>query len=386
MKENQQDNQWLDEICEQLQDFEAPIPADGWERVSSSLPPIEKPMIGKRWMGVAASALLCAMIGGGYYCYNDEPVEVKELAENEDIQQVQEVLTADIAQEEKQNTPQAQILPRKQIERNSVAVPSISHVEEEKQKEEKTIVKTQEKEDETPVSTDTIIPVLSREEEKVLLAMNEASSKRQEDAGWSLGLHFGGHGSLMDGELAKGPESMSDPNYGYGQGVGGSIGEDEIINSNRHASWGFGLSIGHQVLPKTTLETGLVYSMLTSDVKMKHAGIKEQKIQYLGVPLKLNYQIVGNQQCQLYASGGVMLERTLSAKRGDEKLDIKPWQWSSNLSIGGQLRISNHLSLYLEPGVSWYFDADPSAPTLHSESPVYFNLRGGIRIHSFFTK
>lgn len=40
MKENQQDNEWLGEICEQLQDFEAPIPADGWERVSSSLPPI----------------------------------------------------------------------------------------------------------------------------------------------------------------------------------------------------------------------------------------------------------------------------------------------------------------------------------------------------------
>lgn len=114
-------------------------------------------------------------------------------------------------------------------------------------------------------------------------------------------------------------------------------------------------------------------------MKMKFSGIQSQKIQYIGIPMKINYQIAGTQQCQFYASGGFMIERVLSARRDDTEIDVNLWQWSSNLSIGGQFHISNHLSLYLEPGVSLYFNADTSAPSLRSESPVYFNLRGGFR-------
>lgn len=380
MKENLQNNQWLDEIRNEMQDFEAPIPANGWERVSSSLPSEKKPMIGPRWMGIAASLLLCAMLGSGYYFFGNEPDVVTAQTEIVGTQSSQEQDTPIISHDEEpaqqlayqQNTP----LLKKEKHTDITAVNLEPIIDRAYHKEEKVIVAHQE---ETQEQADTIISTFNRDEEKVLLAMNEVRAKTQEDAGWSFGLHLGGHGSLMDSEMTPGSESMSDPTYNGNIGTNIPAEKDEAIDSNHHSSWSFGLSVERHILPKTSVETGLVYTMLTSDVKMKFSGIQSQKIQYLGIPVKINYQIAGTQQCQFYGSGGFMVERVLSANRDDAKIDVNHWQWSSNLSVGGQFRISNHLSFYLEPGVNWYFDADTSAPSLRSESPVYFNLRGGFR-------
>lgn len=407
MKEKQQHQQWLDEIREEMQDFEAPIPADGWERVSASLPAAPKPMIGKRWWGVAASVLVCAILGGGYYLLGDEKVEERVVAENIVEEHHQEAPDEIPAQEPTEEEPKQELAnlqeigTKKQDIYNNVKkdVSAASDITPEKGSNEETSVPNNRSDvtdpspecQEPPVlHKDTIVHSLAREEEKVLLAMNDVRKKEQ--ATWSYGLHVGGHGSLFDDEMSAGPSSMGDPSYSdptvnddptinNPPGTTTPILTDDVIDSKNHSSWSFGLSVDRQVWSRTTLETGLVYTFLTSDVKLRYSGVKSQRIHYLGIPVKLNFRIIGDDRCQLYASGGVMLERALSANRDGHRIDVKPWQWSSNLAIGGQFRISSHLSLYLEPGVNWYFNADPSVPSLRSESPVYFNLRGGIRFH-----
>ena len=381
MKENQQDNRWLDEIRNEMQDFEAPLPSGGWGRVSSSLPPEKEPMIGKRWIGAAASVLLCALLGGGYFLFDKVPEAVTEQIEiAEDLQFLDSKIS---------DTPQKELVqqtsylrnttkPKKQI-KPKITTAKLDPVIEEPWREEDNAIAEYQDAKEAQEQAGTNIPTLNHEEEKVLLAMNDVSGKELEEAGWSFGIHLGGHGSVLDSELAAGTESMGNPSHNANSGINAPVETDDVIETNHHPSWSLGISIGRQIIPKTTLETGLVYTLLTSDVKMRISGIKNQKIQYLGIPVKLNYQMVETQQCQLYASGGIMLERTMSAKRGDERIDIKPWQWSSNLSIGGEFNITNHLSLYIEPGVNWYFNTDASAPSLRSESPVYFNIRGGLR-------
>lgn len=407
MKEKQQDSRWLDEIRNEMQDFEAPIPADGWERVSSSLPVAPKPMIGKRWWGVAASVLVCAILGGGYYLLGDEKVEERIVAENIIEKHHQETPDEITAQEPANEEPMQElanlqeIRTKKQDLHNNKAKRSVkkdvsaaSDITPEKGSKEETSVSNNRSDVTEPspecqepplLHKDTIVHSLAREEEKVLLAMNDV--RKREQATWSYGLHIGGHGSLIDDEMPPGPEYMSypsinaDPTINNPPGTTTPILTDGVIDSKNHSSWSFGLSVDRQVWSRTTLETGLVYTFLTSDVKMRYSGNKSQRLHYLGIPMKLNYRILGGEKYQLYVSGGVMLERALSANRDGKRIDVKPWQWSSNLAIGGQFRISSHLSLYLEPGVNWYFNADPSVPSLRSESPVYFNLRGGIRLH-----
>lgn len=401
MKEKQQHEQWLDDIRNEMQDFEAPIPADGWERVSSSLPPAPKPMIGRRWMGVAASVMICAILGGGYYLVGDEQVdecvvaEERMVSENvlaEEPEVVSVVPEDDISQDkEQEHVPQVSDKVKTNPTIKGV-ISEESHITEKAEPVNITEITEPTPECEEPpvLHKDTIVHSLAREEEKVLLAMNDV--RKKESATWSYGLHIGGHGSLFDDEMSEGliyaddpshsdPSVNDDPTIGTPPGTTIPALPDDVIDSKNHSTWSFGLSIDRQVWHRTTLESGLVYTLLTSDVKMRYSGNKSQRIHYLGIPVKLNYYIIGNQQCQLYASGGVMLERALTAIRDGERIDVKPWQWSSNLAIGGQFRISRHLSLYLEPGANWYFNSDSSVPSLRSESPVYFNLRGGIRLH-----
>lgn len=392
MKDNQQDNRWLDEIRDEMQNFEAKIPVDGWERVSSSLSQPSKPVIRKRWIGVAASILFCAILGSAYFhvgdkseTNSDELVVVRNTMENEpqsviieeSIQPLERTLSLrhrDIASARKEASKCDEIVIQKKEE---IIVEN---------SEQETTMLNPQKDNDTKNEIacshrDTVLAMPKHEEKKVLLAMNEKDTRKMENAGWSFGLHGGGNGSFFDNEMSSGLQQMGDPTIGGYNGPNTPEEKDVVTESNKHTSWSLGLSVDRQIFPRTTLETGIVYTFLSSDVKMKYTGIKKQEIQYLGIPLRLNYMLTGNDQCQLYVGAGVMLEHSLSATRGEEHFDVKPWQWSSNLSIGGQFRVSNHIMLYIEPGVSLYHNVDHSVPSLRSVSPVYFNLRGGIRLH-----
>lgn len=54
-------------------------------------------------------------------------------------------------------------------------------------------------------------------------------------------------------------------------------------------------------------------------------------------------------------------------------------QWSVNAAAGIQLNIVNSLSLYAEPGISYYFNDGSAIQTIYKEKPLNFNLNFGIR-------
>lgn len=384
MKQKQQDNQWLDEIRTEMQDFEADIPADGWERVSSALPEAtpRPASFSRRWIGVAASALLCAVLGGGYYLIegiSNTPPQAS-IDEYQPIQLPQP--TASIPSPEPQTVaPSVQVEPKPllaqaQPKKSSTQAEDAPHPIAETTASTATEVPVADGIVEQPTPSDP--PSLKQEEEAVLLAMNEASHNSTDGARWSVALHLGAHGAMLDTDMQGVSSAIADPTIGGQQSS--TAHKDEVVESNHHSSWSVGLSVGRNILPRVTLETGVVYTLLTSEVKLNSGIIQGQNIQYLGIPLKLNYELFEGDKYQVYTGGGIMLERALSATRGGERIDVAPWQWSSSLSVGAQYRISRNVAIYLEPGVNWYFDADTSVPSLYSESPVYFNLRGGIRL------
>lgn len=57
----------------------------------------------------------------------------------------------------------------------------------------------------------------------------------------------------------------------------------------------------------------------------------------------------------------------------------KPWQCSVNASAGMQFNLSSVVGLYVEPGVSYYFDNGSSVSNIYKEKPLNFNLEFGLR-------
>ncbi|GHU55206.1 hypothetical protein FACS189411_03230 [Bacteroidia bacterium] len=131
--------------------------------------------------------------------------------------------------------------------------------------------------------------------------------------------------------------------------------------------------------------TGLTYTYLHSDISWD--GIPEyvgsQNIHYLGVPLRVDWLFYHRGALTVYLSGGALLEYAVSAgmklSGQSYSLEMNRFQASANAAAGLQVTLKNPLSLFIEPGISYYFSNGSTIETIRSENPLMFNLQAGIR-------
>ena len=67
-----------------------------------------------------------------------------------------------------------------------------------------------------------------------------------------------------------------------------------------------------------SIDAGLTYARHRSDITRKMGNVvneTQQTLHYLGVPLNVNYRIVGNRRFNVYAAAGVTGEKLLKGKR-----------------------------------------------------------------------
>lgn len=156
-----------------------------------------------------------------------------------------------------------------------------------------------------------------------------------------------------------------------------------------------GLNVAYRLTDRLSVESGVSYTRLSSDMK---DGTKDnyssgsQKLDYIGVPLNVKYRAFGYRRLSVYASAGLLTEKCVSGKTtheyvisGEKKkheaedVAAKPWQLSVNAAIGAQFDVLRNVGVYVEPGVSYYFDDRSPLSTIYKEKPLNFNLNIGIR-------
>ena len=137
----------------------------------------------------------------------------------------------------------------------------------------------------------------------------------------------------------------------------------------------FGLSLRYQLDDRWSVESGLSYTRLSSDITTVEAGmttVTEQRLDYIGLPLNVGYDLWKNRTFGLYVTAGGMIEKRLGAT---------PWLFSLNAAAGAEYRLNNHFSLYAEPGLGYYFPDGSATPTIYQDRPLNFNLSLGLRFH-----
>lgn len=156
-----------------------------------------------------------------------------------------------------------------------------------------------------------------------------------------------------------------------------------------------GLNVAYRLTDRLSVESGVSYTRLSSDMK---DGTKDnyssgsQKLDYIGVPLNVKYRAFAYRRLSLYASAGLLTEKCVSGKttheyvisgekkkRETEDVAAKPWQLSVNAALGAQFDVLRNVGVYVEPGVSYYFDDRSPLSTIYKEKPLNFNLNLGIR-------
>ena len=390
------DEAWLKKIKERLDEYSEPVPSSGWERLERELPR-QKTIPLRRWMAAIAALLVGALSFIGIRLADDH-VSTNPVQPVLQAKAPASATTADALP--LYTRPHRQLPPVAQV--NPVQI----HTEEHKYIEtaQETIIP----QDTTPsrpqkkVKKETELPRTNRE----LLAMNRQS--RPHPKGWAVGVLVGNVGGGIGNLSQKGGLSQtqqSAPGTGYSDldlaattsDVLAIPKEQEIIFQNglpflqnrtprivsidhkQPISAGFSI---RKNLPKGfSVETGLIYTFLASDI-LYEGAVQEtkQKLHYLGIPLRANWNFVDKDKFTFYVSAGGTVEKCIYGKLGSEDLSVDPVQLSVLAAIGAQYNIGKHFGIYLEPGISYFLDDGSGIRTIRTDNPCNFTLQAGLRL------
>ena len=120
----------------------------------------------------------------------------------------------------------------------------------------------------------------------------------------------------------------------------------------------------------------------------------KQKLHYLGIPLQMGYRIWEGKQFRSYIAFGGQVEKLVSGKAAirhskknllqdtsTQNVSDKKLLFSALASIGAEYMLGNDFSLYVEPGIHYYFKNGNRLQTHYNEQPLNINLTIGFRFH-----
>jgi hypothetical protein len=234
---------------------------------------------------------------------------------------------------------------------------------------------------------------------------NKRNNKR-----WQIAAGFSSVGRFLSpdirpaGNMPGDPPLMFSPGEGDGDYAGrdnpedpGKCSKERITDVKPSVSFSAGVTVRRKWNKTLGIETGFVYTRLSSDLRIADGNDGYDAVldlHYLGVPANLTVHLWEKNRVNLYASGGGMVEKGLRSvcrqttpvyddtwhdfmKKGEINR-ISGLQWSLNSGLGIAYHFLQEMNLYIEPGISYYFDCNQPV-SKRTEDPLSFSLRVGIR-------
>lgn len=426
------DELWLKKIKKRLDDYSEPLPAAGWERLEKALPvfsPIsavgaKKKILFHRRAMTAAAVALVAVSSIGLWLLQSPVIDNVRRAAEPALATMPDAVPEPARPSIQGKQPEPAI--RRVAKRSTFNSQSLvaQHLE--------TETKTQEVSENTYEKNPAAVVA---EEKKATEQMKEsesssaASEKRKRkthrpsskdklhlpvekkssegNKGWAIGMsvgNTGGPATLDDASNGMQADPNSSPLFSnkldlpnVSNGVLDIPEGEEIVfeggipylrkntrqikNIKHKQPVSFGVSV-RKALPKNfSVETGLTYTMLASEITYEgETGKADQKLHYIGIPIRANWNFVNNKYFTLYVSAGGTIEKCIYGKIANDKETVKPIQLSVMGAVGAQYNISNRVGIYVEPGVSHFFDDGSPVETIRKENPTNFTLQAGIRL------
>lgn len=362
--------EWIKEMQQKMAGYEHPAPELPWDKVDRVLSANKSRRARQLWLKrMAAAAVLLLIAGVGYWGFLHEETQQSPS------------ITASV---EKQSLDAYDEQPERQAD----MAPVTSDVILKKAKPQHALVAMSEPEEVTPASTaadDTISYFVPAEQEQPQASEQKAKpSESPRHVIYPSDLRDRKHSvnrltaqvymsSTMAGNqisslsLFKKPDDVNP----------GDSAKTALIDS--HASHRqpvrFGLSLRYRLNDRWSVESGLSYTRLSSDITTTENEITtmtEQRLNYIGLPLNVSYELWKSLYFGLYVTAGGTIEKSL---------DTSPWQFSVNGAVGAEYKLTDFFSLYAEPGLGYFFKDGSSTPTIYQDHPLNFNLSFGLRFN-----
>lgn len=411
---------WRQQLRQKLADYEQPAPELSWEQIEKAVAANRRtvkpiPLWTRR---IAAAAVVLLVVGAGYWAFfagqtnTDKPKEIAaNVTKTETSPSTPETTPSNI--EASPSTPEKSTTnPEK----------STKKVEKWMAKTEKSMLKTENSTEQIENPTES--PENSTKEPENITKEIENSTKHPENSTPqqfnnstiqhqsphhpTSPLQGGARGTFTaklyfsNGMADKGtdtPVDMSTDPSTTGP-IGPPSGDEEppkIYDNIYHRQpIRFGLAVNYRIADRWSIESGLVYTRLTSTYTYQPFDFffvkADQRLHYIGIPIKVNHRLWAYRQFNVYASLGAMAEKMVGGKRTydvhfdqpivEETIEIKPLQFSLSAAVGAEYRLADHFSIYAEPELNYYFkNSSIDIPTFYQDQPLNFGFSLGLRLN-----
>lgn len=159
------------------------------------------------------------------------------------------------------------------------------------------------------------------------------------------------------------------------------------------------LSLKCSIGERWGVESGICMSTLSTSINTESGNSTKKTnrhVEYLGIPLYVNYNALQWNRFSVYLTAGPMYEFAtgvhlesesyLNGKRvsssNDDTLQ-KDGIWSLNAGAGLQWNVTEHSALFVQPGFSYHFVGGNHIETYYTAHPASFNLAIGYRLTLF---
>lgn len=417
-----EDDLWIKKIKDRLDDYSEPLPASGWERLEKDLSAYSGSSMKKtfpvhRWIMVAAAALLLTVSSISLWLLRSSVGEEIRQTSTPAFAFMPDFLPEQTktATQTGSSTPVYRIaknrMTMKQTEQSAILTQQIKNSIDSKEREE--TVSPERNND--PISDGQMPESTIKEEkaeryhpsgkDKMHIQPDKKSASRRSNKGWAVGLYTGGlslnnsvnsrdymqvhpHNVINADRMAlsftatnvlaipKGQSLIFKDGMPYLQHNARSIAS---IDHKQPLS--LGISVRKELYKGFSVESGVTYTCLSSDVTFEGSLDKlKQKLHYIGIPIRANWSFVNNKHFTAYISAGGSAEKCVYGKIGSENETVEPLQLSVTGAIGAQYNVNRRIGLYVEPGISYFFDDGSMIQTIRKENPCNFTLHAGIRL------
>lgn len=377
------DEQWILEMREKMADYKWSAPELSWDELDQALAAGVPPKAHQLWMRrLAAAAVILLIAGVGYWriLQNEtEPLIEKHWAQEQPLEDQK-----DTSHDSGLNQEPAPVILAKSAQMFNKADVSIPESETESKSESETFTFVSEEGPDTvntaeptekgqpqaveqkTKATNEIFPVVYPSELHQRQHLDNRLTAKVYMSSAMTGSQTESYG--MGAYLASSSELSGDPNF-----ANLTAHTEQRVHHRQPVR--FGLSLRYRLTDRWSVENGLSYTRLSSDITTiidDKTTVTEQRLNYIGLPLNISYELWRSRYFGLYVSGGSTIEKQLEAS---------PWQFSLNGAAGAEYKLTDFFSLYAEPGIGYYFKDGSSTPTIYKDHPLNFNLSFGLRLH-----
>lgn len=416
----EKDDKWLESLHNKMDDYELMPPDNIWESIDKQLPSTNSQkrfFIGRNaWIAAAALILLVSSVltlrfKNGYddqighiarnnthYIKSKNNSANTKLTENTYISETKSVsslssvtdksMKADKGKENLKSKHITVTCPSQIMAKTVQEVSIVNNTQDSASAVTVDMVKTNEiaantKQQKTSVRTNTDLP--PAEEGERLMAMADLNRKKDKNT-WSFSLGTTVSAShLSDGNEAYNSLQSSDV-YTTGSNFENEkenflIGYTKI-ELKHHYPIKIGFTVEKRINRRFGIATGVTGTYLLSTTEDNYlSNDNDQRIYYIGIPIKINYHFFDGQKFSLYWGNGVEAEKCIYARRSGEHLHLDRIQMSVNTSFGAEYMIVPKLFIYAEPGLSYYWGNGTDIETYRTKNPLSLDFHVGLKLN-----